>query len=107
MYLKANPPPHSALSWDGQSPPLMKLQKGKAVASLKDDEGKVRLKLLKENLIFIFFIVLQPLAHFGPYIKKREEKLMELRIKNGPLWKIDDLGKVFLIIKLNLFFSVQ
>lgn len=47
MYLKANPPPQSAAAWDGQSPPIMKLQKGKAVASLKDDEGKVRSKLLK------------------------------------------------------------
>lgn len=66
LYLKSNPPPES-LAWDGQSPPLQKLQKGKPVAPLKDDDGK-------------------PLLHFGEYKKKREEKLAQMRLEKGPLW---------------------
>lgn len=66
LYLKANPPPES-LPWDGQSPPVQKLQKGKAVAPILDDDGK-------------------PLLHFGEYKKKREEKLAQLRLEKGPLW---------------------
>lgn len=42
LYLKSNPPPNlSLLPWDGQSPPTKKLQKGKPVAPLRDDDGKV------------------------------------------------------------------
>ncbi|XP_058819124.1 dihydropyrimidine dehydrogenase [NADP(+)] [Topomyia yanbarensis] len=66
LYLKANPPPES-LAWDGQSPPTQKLQKGKPVAELRDDDGK-------------------PLLHFGEYRKKREEKLAKMRSENGALW---------------------
>ncbi|XP_053692014.1 dihydropyrimidine dehydrogenase [NADP(+)] [Sabethes cyaneus] len=66
LFLKANPPPQS-LPWDGQSPPAMKLQKGKPVAPLLDDDGK-------------------PLLNFGEYKKKREEKLAQLRLQNGPMW---------------------
>ena len=28
----------------------------------------------------------QTLAHFGPYQKLRDEKLIKLRLQNGPLW---------------------
>jgi dihydropyrimidine dehydrogenase (NADP+) len=42
LYLKSNPPPE-VLSWDGQSPPTQKLQKGKFVVPLKDDDGKVEI----------------------------------------------------------------
>lgn len=69
LYLKANPPPFGeVLPWIGQSPPLFsKLQKGKPVATIKDDDGNT-------------------LVHFGQYWKKRQEKIKELRLENGPLW---------------------
>ncbi|XP_058443481.1 dihydropyrimidine dehydrogenase [NADP(+)] [Malaya genurostris] len=66
LFLKANSPPES-LSWNGQSPPTQKLQKGKPVAPLLDDNGK-------------------PLLHFGEYRKRRDENLAKMRIENGPLW---------------------
>uniref|UniRef100_A0A8D8AAX0 Dihydropyrimidine dehydrogenase [NADP(+)] n=2 Tax=Culex pipiens TaxID=7175 RepID=A0A8D8AAX0_CULPI len=66
LFLKANPPSES-LPWDGQSPPTQKLQKGKPVAPIRDDDGK-------------------PLLNFGDYKKKREEKLHKLRLEKGPLW---------------------
>ncbi|XP_066997370.2 dihydropyrimidine dehydrogenase [NADP(+)] [Anabrus simplex] len=47
-------------SWDGQSPPTTKLQKGKPVTSLMEDNG-------------------QSLPFFGPYQKIREEKIAELK----------------------------
>jgi dihydropyrimidine dehydrogenase (NADP+) len=40
LYLKNNPPPES-FHWDGQSPPVAKVQKGKPVVHLTDDNGKV------------------------------------------------------------------
>ena len=40
LYLKANPPPES-LAWEGQSPPTTKLQKGKPVMTLKNEDGTV------------------------------------------------------------------
>lgn len=70
LYLKANPPPEK-LSWDGQSPPTLKLQKGKAVVPLTDDDGK-------------------PLTHFGEYQKKREEKIVKLIEEKGPLYDAYD-----------------
>lgn len=44
LYLKSNPPPE-VLQWDGQSPPKQKLQKGKFVVPLKDDDGKVKIQI--------------------------------------------------------------
>lgn len=41
LYLKANPPPFNANLWDGQSPPTLKTQRGKPVATLCDENGKV------------------------------------------------------------------
>lgn len=38
LYLKANAPNSS---WDGQSPPIFKNQKGKPVVHLKGEDGKV------------------------------------------------------------------
>lgn len=52
--------------WTGQSPPTFKHQKGKPVQTLYDEHGKV-------------------LAHFGPYYKKREEILHEIRLKSDIL----------------------
>ncbi|CAH0397772.1 unnamed protein product [Chilo suppressalis] len=52
--------------WSGQSPPTFKHQKGKPVQTLYDSNGKV-------------------LAHFGPYVKKREEILHEKRLKSDIL----------------------
>jgi dihydropyrimidine dehydrogenase (NADP+) len=66
LYLKAHPPPES-VQWDGQSPPTQKLQKGKAVVPLKNDDGT-------------------PLVHFGEYMKKREEKIVKLNLEKGPLY---------------------
>lgn len=74
LYLKANPPPEN-IQWDGQSPPTMKLQIGKAVAPLKDDDGK-------------------PLVNFGDYLKKKEEKLVKLIEEKGPLYDPYD-GKYY------------
>lgn len=70
LYLKNNPPPES-LSWDGQSPPALKLQKGKAVVHLTDDDGKT-------------------LVHFGDYAKKREEKIVKLHEEKGSLYDPSD-----------------
>lgn len=72
LYLKSNPPPNQPQLWDGQSPPTFKNQKGKPVASLKNDDGT-------------------PLVHFGQYQQKRDEKMSELFKKNGPTWKIDSI----------------
>lgn len=66
LYLKNNPPPES-LHWDGQSPPSQKLQKGKAVVHLTDDDGKT-------------------LVHFGEYAKKRDEKIVKLHQEKGSLY---------------------
>lgn len=66
LYLKANPPPENG-TWDGQSPPQLKLQIGKAVIPLKDDDGK-------------------PLVNFGEYKKKKEEKFAQLVQEKGPLY---------------------
>lgn len=66
LYLQANPPPE-VLPWDGQSPPTVKLQKGKPVVPLKDDNG-------------------EPILHFGPWKKTRDEKLTQMRLEKGPLW---------------------
>ncbi|XP_032520125.2 dihydropyrimidine dehydrogenase [NADP(+)] [Danaus plexippus] len=52
--------------WTGQSPPTNKHQKGKPVQTICDENGKV-------------------LAHFGPYIKKREEVLHEQRLNTNIL----------------------
>ncbi|CAH2106153.1 unnamed protein product [Euphydryas editha] len=52
--------------WTGQSPPTPKHQKGKPVQTLYDENGKV-------------------LAHFGPYNKKREEQLHNIRLKSDLL----------------------
>uniref|UniRef100_A0A6M2E2Y3 dihydropyrimidine dehydrogenase (NADP(+)) n=1 Tax=Xenopsylla cheopis TaxID=163159 RepID=A0A6M2E2Y3_XENCH len=67
LYLRANPPPtleSDAGPWDGQSPPRTKVQRGKPIAPLTDENGK-------------------PILHFGPYAKKREEILAQQRLKNG------------------------
>lgn len=66
LYLKNNPPPEN-LHWDGQSPPALKLQKGKAVVRLTDDDGKT-------------------LMHFGEYAKKREEQIIKLHEEKGSLY---------------------
>lgn len=66
LYLKNNPPPET-LHWDGQSPPTQKLQKGKAVVRLTDDDGNT-------------------LMHFGHYAKKREEKIVKLHEEKGSLY---------------------
>lgn len=66
MYLKNNPPPES-LTWDGQSPPTQKLQKGKAVVHLTDDDGNT-------------------LVHFGEYARKRDEKIVKLHEEKGSLY---------------------
>lgn len=42
LYLKANPPPYDPQFWDGQSPPVGKIQRGKPVVQLKDENGKVK-----------------------------------------------------------------
>ncbi|CAH0750695.1 unnamed protein product [Diatraea saccharalis] len=52
--------------WSGQSPPTFKHQKGKPVETLYDTNGKV-------------------LAHFGPYVKQREDILHEKRMKSDIL----------------------
>lgn len=72
LFLKANPPPES-LTWDGQSPPTQKLQKGKQVVPLLDDNGK-------------------PLLHFGEYKKKREQKLLQMHLEKGALWNPHENG---------------
>lgn len=41
LYLKANPPPVWPGQWDGQSPPVLKSQKGKRVASVRNARGEV------------------------------------------------------------------
>ncbi|XP_026468249.1 dihydropyrimidine dehydrogenase [NADP(+)]-like isoform X2 [Ctenocephalides felis] len=67
LYLRANPPPvldSDAGPWDGQSPPRTKVQRGKPIAPLCDENGK-------------------PILHFGPYAKKREEILAKQRLENG------------------------
>lgn len=66
LYLQNNPPPE-AVTWDGQSPPQQKLQKGKTVVHLTDDDGK-------------------PLVNFGEYKKKKEEKLAKLHEEKGSLY---------------------
>jgi dihydropyrimidine dehydrogenase (NADP+) len=66
LYLKNNPPPET-LTWDGQSPPTQKLQKGKAVVHLTDDEGKT-------------------LVHFGEYAKKRGDQIVKLHEEKGSLY---------------------
>lgn len=66
LYLKNNPPSET-LQWDGQSPPTTKLQKGKAVVHLTDDDGKT-------------------LVHFGEYAKKRDEKIVMLHREKGSLY---------------------
>lgn len=66
LYLKSNPPPEN-VHWDGQSPPTLKLQKGKAVIPLKDDDGKT-------------------LVNFGEYLKKKEEKFVKLVEEKGSLY---------------------
>ncbi|XP_050345851.1 dihydropyrimidine dehydrogenase [NADP(+)] [Nymphalis io] len=72
--------------WSGQSPPTPKHQKGKPVQSLKDDNGKV-------------------LAHFGPYNKRREELLHNIRLSSDILGenKIDcPLAKKDIIVNGNV-----
>lgn len=64
------------MSWDGQSPPVGKIQKGKEVVPLKDENGK-------------------PILHFGPYMKQREEKLAKLRLEKGALWNPTEGKKFF------------
>lgn len=54
-------------SWNGQSPPVFKNQKGKAVLSLKDAENK-------------------SLPHFGAYGQEREEIMQKMRVEKGALW---------------------
>lgn len=54
-------------AWNGQSPPVFKNQKGKAVLPLKDAQGR-------------------SLPHFGEYGKQREDIMSELRLKKGALW---------------------
>lgn len=66
LYLEANPPPGTGV-WSGQSAPTGKIQKGKPVVPLVDEDGK-------------------PILHFGPYVKKREETLAKMRLEKGPLW---------------------
>lgn len=66
LYLKNNPPPET-LRWDGQSPPTQKLQKGKAVVNLTDEDGNT-------------------LVHFGEYAKKRGEKIVKLHQEKGSLY---------------------
>lgn len=66
--------------WNGQSPPVVKNQKGKPVLSLKDADNN-------------------SLPHFGPYGKQREEQMHKLRVEKGALWDPfadddDDLVKV-------------
>lgn len=45
LYLKANQPTNGIL-WDGQSPPVIKNQRGKPVVPLKDENGEVSLLIL-------------------------------------------------------------
>lgn len=66
LYLATNPP-HEALAWDGQSPPKAKIQKGKPIVPLTDEDGK-------------------PILHFGEWKKKRDAKLTEMRAEKGPMW---------------------
>lgn len=66
LYLESNPPSES-FHWDGQSPPVQKLQKGKAVVHLTDDDGKT-------------------LVNFGEYAKKRDEKTVKIHDEMGPLY---------------------
>lgn len=54
-------------AWDGQSPPVFKNQKGKAVLPLKDAQN-------------------QSLPHFGPYGQQREEIMHKMRLQKGALW---------------------
>lgn len=70
LYLKANPPPNQPQLWDGQSPPIFKNQKGKPVATLKDENGL-------------------PLLNFGVQKQERDDRTSQLFKKNGPLWKLD------------------
>lgn len=62
LYLRSQ----GLTGWTGQSPPTPKHQKGKPVQTLYDENGKV-------------------LAHFGPYNKKREEQLHNIRLKSDLL----------------------
>lgn len=57
LYLKSL---EELKDWDGQSPPTQVHQKGKPIVSLKDITGKT-------------------LPHFGPYQKKREEKISKIK----------------------------
>jgi dihydropyrimidine dehydrogenase (NADP+) len=83
LYLRANPPPES-VPWDGQSPQTMKLQKGKAVLPLKDDDGK-------------------PLVNFGEYLKKKEEKYEKLVEEKGSLYDpMDGEKEIVFIMKFKL-----
>lgn len=81
LFLKNNPPPES-LHWDGQSPPQQKLQKGKAVIHLTDDDGK-------------------PLMNFGEYQKKREEKMAKIHEEKGSLYDPAE-GEMIIFAVMNL-----
>lgn len=69
LYLKGVGTPSG--HWLGQSPPTTKHQKGKAVTTLRDTDGKI-------------------LAHFGIYGKKRHEIMSEIYQKTNPL-DVEDL----------------
>lgn len=89
LYLRTNPPPES-LQWDGQSPPQQKLQKGKTVVHLTDDEGKT-------------------LVNFGEYKKKKDEKLEKLHEEKGSLYDPAEGEKIYSIsnIQLKKYFDLQ
>lgn len=72
LYLKANPPPYNPHLWDGQSPPIGKIQKGKPVVQLKDENG-------------------QPILHFGKFKEKRDEVTSKMLTTNGPMWNKNDI----------------
>ncbi|XP_026487156.2 dihydropyrimidine dehydrogenase [NADP(+)] [Vanessa tameamea] len=82
LYLRSQ----GLTGWTGQSPPTPKHQKGKPVQTLYDDNGKV-------------------LAHFGPYNRKREELLHNIRLSSDILSenKIDcPLAKKDIIVNGNV-----
>lgn len=64
LYLKSRT---ELKAWNGQSPPVFKNQKGKAVMSLKDADNK-------------------SLPHFGNYGQQREEIMHKMRAEKGALW---------------------
>lgn len=86
LYLKANPPPYNSQFWDGQSPPVGKVQRGKPVVQLKDENGKVRLIILVKVLFSYLVAFIQPILHFGKFKEKRDEVTSKILSEKGPMW---------------------